>query len=425
MDIPRKSAARQRRIRMAIYIGLLVIAVPLVTWGLSRLKPAAPEVDGGTVWRDTVKRGPMDLQVRGLGQLEPDEIQWIPAITAGRVAQRLVLAGTPVKKGQVLMVLVNPDLDQQTLNAEWAVKQAEADYNSLKQQLENQLYDQRAVSATAKSDYLQSTLQSQRDEQMAKLGLGPQVTADLSKAKAEADTAKNEIEAEKVGVLKDSIKAQLVSSDAKIQQLKANYQLVKNQFDSLQVRSPIDGVMQELDVEVGQQVTPGLTVAKVSDPKKLKAQIKIAETQARDIQLGQSAEIDTHSGIIPGHVTRIDPSVQNGTRTVDVHLDGALPPGAVPDLSVDGTIEIEHLDNVLYVGRPAFGQQDSTVSLFKILPNGKDPMTCTGCEAVHQQVKLGRTSVNEVELLQGLNVGDVVVLSDMSRYDGFDRIRLN
>ena len=163
----------------------------------------------------------------------------------------------------------------------------------------------------------------------------------------------------------------------------------------------------------------------MSDPKKLKAQIKIAETQARDIQLGQSAEIDTHSGIIPGHVTRIDPSVQNGTRTVDVHLDGALPPGAVPDLSVDGTIEIEHLDNVLYVGRPAFGQQDSTVSLFKILPNGKDPMTCTGCEAVHQQVKLGRTSVNEVELLQGLNVGDVVVLSDMSRYDGFDRIRLN
>jgi HlyD family secretion protein len=425
MDIPRKSAARQRRIRMAIYIGLLVIAVPLVTWGLSRLKPAAPEVDGGTVWRDTVKRGPMDLQVRGLGQLEPDEIQWIPAITAGRVAQRLVLAGTPVKKGQVLMVLVNPDLDQQTLNAEWAVKQAEADHNSLKQQLENQLYDQRAVSATAKSDYLQSTLQSERDEQMAKLGLGPQVTADLSKAKAEADTAKNEIEAEKVGVLKDSIKAQLVSSDAKIEQLKANYQLVKNQFDSLQVRSPIDGVMQELDVEVGQQVTPGLTVAKVSDPKKLKAQIKIAETQARDIQLGQSAEIDTHSGIIPGHVTRIDPSVQNGTRTVDVHLDGALPPGAVPDLSVDGTIEIEHLDNVLYVGRPAFGQQDSTVSLFKILPNGKDPMTCTSCEAVHQQVKLGRTSVNEVELLQGLNVGDVVVLSDMSRYDGFDRIRLN
>ncbi len=417
MDIPRKSAARQRRIRLAIYIVIGVIGAGGITWGLSRLKPAAPEVDGGTVWRDTVKRGPMDLQERGLGTLVPYDMQYVPAITNGRVAKRLVLAGTMVKTDTVLMVLSNPDLEQQTLNADWAVKQAESDYNSLKQQLQNQLYDQRATAATAKSDYLQSKLQADRDEQMAKLGLGPQLTADLSKAKEESDTVKSQIEADKVGVLEDSIKAQLVASEAKIEQLKALYQLQKNQLDSLQVRAGINGVLEELDVEVGQQVTPGTLLAKVADPNKLKAELKIAETQAKDIQLDQKAEVDTHNGIVPGHVIRIDPSVQNGTRTVDVQLDAPPPPGAVPDLSVDGTIEIEHLDNVLHVGRPAFGQEDSTVSLFKVSADGKD--------AVHVQVKLGRISVTEVEILQGLKEGDTVILSDMQRWDGFDRIRLD
>jgi HlyD family secretion protein len=417
MDIPRKSAARQRRIRLAIYIVGGVILAGSITWGLSRLKPAAPEVDGGTVWRDTVKRGPMDLQERGLGTLVPYDIQYVPAITSGRVAKRLALAGTMVKSDTVLFVLSNPDLEQQTLNAEWAVKQAESDYNSLKQQLQNQLYDQRAVAATAKSDYLQSKMQAERDAQMAKFGLGPQLTADLSKAKEDSDTVKSQIEADKVGVLEDSIKAQLVSADAKIQQLKATYQLQKNQLDSLQVRAGINGVLEELDVEVGQQVTPGTLLAKVADPNKLKAELKIAETQAKDIQIGQSAEVDTHNGVVPGHVIRIDPSVQNGTRTVDVKLDGPPPPGAVPDLSVDGTIEIQHLDNVLYVGRPAFGQEDSTVQLFKVSPDGKD--------AEHVPVKLGRISVTEVEIVKGLNVGDTVILSDMQRWDGFDRIRLD
>jgi len=417
MDIPRKSAARQRRIRLIIYIALGCIAVPLITWGLSRLKPAAPEVDGGTVWRDTVKRGPMDLQERGIGTLVPYDIQYVPAITNGRVAKRLALAGTIVKSDTILFVLSNPDLEQQTLNADWAVKQAESDYNSLKQQLQNQLYDQRAVAATAKSDYLQSKLQADRDDQMAKLGLGPQLTADLSKAKEESDEVKSQIESEKVGVLEDSIKAQLVASEAKIEQLKATYQLQKNQLDSLQVRAGINGVLEELDVEVGQEVTPGTLLAKVADPNKLKAELKIAETQAKDIQIGQSAEVDTHNGIVPGHVIRIDPSVQNGTRTVDVQLDAPPPAGAVPDLSVDGTVEIQHLDNVLYVGRPAFGQEDSTIQLFKVSPDGK--------EAIHVPVKLGRISVTEVEILQGLNVGDTVILSDMQRWDGFDRIRLD
>ncbi|HEV3275930.1 MAG TPA: efflux RND transporter periplasmic adaptor subunit [Terriglobia bacterium] len=416
MDIPRKSAARQRRIRLVIYIFLGVIGAVTITWGLSRLKPAAPSVDGGTVWRDTVKRGPMDLQVRGLGTLVPYEIQYVPAITNGRVAKRLALAGTMVKADTVLMVLSNPDLEQQTLNADWAEKQAESDYNSLKQQLTNQVYDQRAVAATAKSDSLQATLQADRDEQMAKLGLGPQLTADLSKAKADSEAVRSQIEADKVGVLQRSVDAQLVASQAKIEQLKALYQLQKNQLESLQVRAGIDGVLEELDVEVGQQVTPGTLMAKVADPNKLKAELKIAETQAKDVQLGQTADIDTHNGVVPGHVIRIDPSVQNGTRTVDVKLDGPPPPGAVPDLSVDGTVEIQHLDNVLYVGRPAFGQEDSTVSLFKVSPDGKD--------ALHVQVKLGRISVTEVEILQGLNVGDTVILSDMQRWDGFDRIRL-
>src|SRR5579863_6802111 len=272
MDIPRKSAARARRIRYAIYIVGGLIAAGSITLGLSRLKPAAPSVDGGTVWRDTVKRGPMDLQVRGLGTLVPYDLQWVSAITSGRVSKRDILAGTKVKANTIIMTLSNPDLEQQTLNADWALKEAEAGFNSLKQQLQNQLYDQRAVSATAKSDYLQAKMQAERDAEMAKLGLGPQLTADLSKAKADSETTRSEIEGEKVGVLQDSIKAQLVAQQAKIEQLRALYQVQKNQLDSLQVRAGIDGVLEELDVEVGQQVTPGLTLAKVADPNKLKAE---------------------------------------------------------------------------------------------------------------------------------------------------------
>ncbi|HEV2175753.1 MAG TPA: efflux RND transporter periplasmic adaptor subunit [Terriglobia bacterium] len=416
MDIPRESQARKKRIRRIIYAVAGVAAITTITLGVSKLKPAAPEVDGGTVWRDTVKRGPMDLQVRGIGTLVPEEIQWIPAVTEGQVERRLVLPGTAVKADTVIMVLANPQLQQETLDAEWQVKEAQAQYNSLKAQLDSQLLDQKATAATVKSDYLQSKLQADKDTQMAKLGLGSEVTADLSKAKADAETTRNQIEGDRVEVLKNSIQAQLLAQQAKIEQLKALYEVKHNQLEKLNVRAGINGVLQELDVEVGQQVTPGTTLAKATDPAKLKAELKIAETQAKDIQLGQTAEIDTHNGVIPGHVIRIDPSVLNGTRTVDVKLDGALPKGAVPDLSVDGTIELQHLDNVLYVGRPAFGQADSTVGLFKVTNDGK--------EAARVQVKLGRTSVNEVEILQGLKQGDEVILSDMSRWDQFDRVRL-
>jgi multidrug resistance efflux pump len=419
MDIPRKSAARKKRIRLIIYIAFGLVAVPLITWGLSRLKPAAPGVDAGTVWRDTVKRGPMDLQMRGLGTLVPEENsqQAVPAVVQGRVVRRLVLPGTIVKPDTLIMELSNPEAEQAALDAEWQVKAAEAQYNSLKAQLDSQLLDQKATAATVKSDYLQGKLKAEKDAEMAKAGIGPQITADLSQANAEALTTRNQIESDRVEVLGNSIAAQLAAQKAKVEQLRALYDLKRQQLDSLKVRAGISGVLQELPVEVGQQVAPGTMLAKVADPTKLQAELKIAETQAKDLRLGQKAEVDTHNGVIPGHVIRIDPAVLNGTRTVEVALDGPLPPGAVPDLSVDGTIEIEHLDNVLNVGRPAFGQPQSTVSLFKVVNGGKD--------AVRVQVKLGRTSVNTVEILQGLSVGDEVVLSDMSRWDSFDRIRLN
>jgi HlyD family secretion protein len=419
MDIPRKSAARKKRIRLIIYVAFGLIAVASITWGISRLKPAAPSVDSGTVWRDTVKRGPMDLQVRGLGTLVPEENsqQAVPAVVQGRVVRRLVLPGTIVKADTVIMDLSNPEAEQAALDAEWQVKEAEAQYNSLKAQLDSQLLDQKATAATVKSDYLQAKLKAEKDVQMAKAGIGPEITAQLSQANAEALTTRNQIEGDRVAVLSNSIAAQLAAQKAKVEQLRALYDLKRQQLDSLKVRAGISGVLQELPVEVGQQVAPGTMLAKVADPTKLQAELKIAETQAKDLQPFQKAEIDTHNGVIPGHVIRIDPAVLNGTRTVDVKLDGPLPPGAVPELSVDGTIEIEHLDNVLYVGRPAFGQPQSTVSLFKVVNGGKD--------AVRVQVKLGRTSVNTVEILQGLSVGDEVVLSDMSRWDSFDRIRLN
>ncbi len=416
MDIPRKLDLRKRRLRR---IGLALAGVAVVlatTLGLARLKPAAPEVDRSTVWMDTVKRGSMDIQVRGLGKLVPEQMLWIPAQVDGRVAQKLVLPGIAVQPDTVLLKLTSPTIEQAALDARWQLKAAEADYNSLKAQLDSKLLDQRGAVATAQSDYLQAKLQAERDKQLASYGLGPSLTAQLSAAKAQSAQAQDQIAGQQVGVLSSSIQAQLAAQKAKIEQLRALYNLKKGQLESLTVRAGATGVLQELPVEAGQQVAAGATLAKVAQPNHLKAQLQIAETQAKDLQLNQRAEIDTHNGVIPGHVIRIDPSVQNGTRTVDVKLDGPLPPGAVPDLSVDGTIEITHLSDVVYVGRPAFGQSDSTVGLFKLTGGGK--------EAVRVKVKLGLASVNTVQILSGVSVGDQVILSDMSRWDGFDRIRL-
>ncbi len=417
MDIPRQSAARKRRMRRVFYALLAVAAVVLITVGVSRLKPAAPTVERATVWTDAVKRGPMLRQVRGLGTLVPEEIRWIPAATEGRVERRLVLPGTPVKADTVLVELSDPVLQQSAVDAEYQLKAAEADYQSLKVRLESTLLDQQAVAATVQADYRQAKLQAEVDEKLAKMGLGADLKAELSKVKAEQLATRHDIEQKRLSIYSESERAQLAAQQAKVEQLRALYELKRTQVDSLRVRSGIDGVLQLLPVEVGQRVAAGTNLARVAQPSKLKAEIKVAETQAKDVQIGQQASIDTHNGTIPGHVVRIDPSVVNGTVTVDVGLDGPLPKGARPDLSVDGTIELERLSDVLYVGRPAFGQGQSIVSLFRLEDEGKS--------AVRVQVKLGRSSVNTIEILEGLKVGEEVILSDMSRWDSFDRIRLN
>jgi HlyD family secretion protein len=417
MDIPRPELARRRRIRRIIYSAIGLVAVVSVTFGLSRLKPAAPTVDGGTVWRDVVKRGPMLLEMRGLGTLVPEDILWIPATTDGRVVRRHVLPGSIVTADTVILELSNPELEQTALDAEWQLKAAQAAYNSLKAQLESQLLDQKAAAATVHSDYVQAKVTAEKDEELAKLGLGAELNAKISKAKAEALTMRNGIEEERLSVSAASVKAQLDAQQAKVEQSRALYELKKTQLDSLRVRAGADGVVQEVPVEEGQRVTAGTILAKVVQPTHLKAQLKIPETQAKDVQNGLLASVDTRNGIIPGHVMRVDPAAQNGTVTVDVKLEGALPKGARPDLSVEGTIEIENLKDVIYVGRPAFGQPNSTVSLFKLDEDGKG--------ASRVQVKLGRSSVNTVEIVAGLQPGDKVILSDMSTWDAFNRIRLD
>ncbi len=415
MDIARPEIARKKKIRRILYAVVALTAVVITSVAISRLKPAAPGVDSDTLYMDTVKRGPLKIEVRGLGTLVPENLLWIPAVTDGRVIKRL-LPGVEVKPDTVLMVMTNPQLQQETLDAEWQLKEAEADYNSLKAQLESKVLDQRANAATARSAYLQAKLQAADDRQLADLGLGPQITAQLAEAKAEAAKTGDQVAGDQVKVLQQSAEAQLASQKAKIEQLRAMYDLKRSQMNSLTVRAGANGVLQEVLVQIGQQVTAGTILAKVAQPNRLMARLQIAETQAKDIQLKQKAFIDTHNGIIPGHVMRIDPAVQNGTRTVDVELDGPLPAGAVPDLSVDGTIEIEDLSDVVYVGRPAFAQSDSTISLFKVVDGGK--------AAVRVPVKIGKASVNDVQVLDGLKIGDEVILSDMSRWDGFNRVRL-
>jgi len=417
MDIVRKDAGRKRMIRRIVYITIVVVAVPLITWALSRLKPAAPSVEMATLWPDTVKRGQMKVDRHGLGTLAPEEVLFIPATTDGRVEKRLVQQGDKVKPETVLFVLTNPELENSMVDAEYQLKTAQATYDDLRVQLESKGLDQKATAATVNADYKQARLQADRDTQLAKEGLIPDIQEKLSTVKADELAQRTKLEEQRLAIADDAVKAQLAAQKAKIDQLRALFELKKSQVDSLKIRAGIDGIITELLVQVGQRIPAGTPLAKATQPWRLKAELKIAETQAKDIIVGQDAEIDTRNGIIPGKVSRIDPAVINGTRTVDVRLIGALPSGAVPDLSVDGTIEIENLSDVVYVGRPVFGQPNSTTSLFKVDPDGKG--------ATRVQVKLGRTSVNTIEVVDGLKVGDKVILSDMSAWDGHDRIRLN
>ncbi|HET7440770.1 MAG TPA: efflux RND transporter periplasmic adaptor subunit [Terriglobales bacterium] len=417
MDIARPSAAKQRRNRRIIYGAAGIALVALVTMGLSKLKPAAPSVERSTVWIDTVKRGPMLRQVRGLGTLVPEDIKWIPAVTEGRVDRILALPGTSVKADTVLLELSNPQLQQEALDAEWKLKASEADYKNLEVQLASQVLAQKSEAAKSQSEYSQSKMQADTDTELQKLGVISENSLKVSTEKARESATRNEIEHQRLTNAGQVLEAQLQAKQAEVEQFRALYQLKKTRLDGLRVRAGINGVLQEQTLKEGMWVTPGTTLAKVVQPEKLKAELKIAETQAKDIQLKQPATVDTHNGVISGYVMRIDPSVQNGTVTVDVRLDGELPPGARPDLSVDGTIDLERIADVLYVGRPAFGQEKSTVGIFKLEPDGR--------AAVRAQVKLGRSSVNTVEILQGLKEGDQVVLSDMSRWDSYDRVRLD
>jgi HlyD family secretion protein len=417
MDIPRKEAARRKRIRQISIGALVVIAIPLVTWGLSRLKPAAPGVERATVWLDTVKRGPMLRQVRGLGTLVPEDILWIPATTDGRVEQRLALPGIVVRPETVLIVLSNPELQQATVDAEWKLRGAEAELENLKVKLESDRLTQQAAAATVESEANKSKLTADRDAELNKLGLTADLIAKTSAATAADWANRTRIEKKRLDIGLEAIKAQIAVQQANVEQFRAVFNLKKSQVEALRVRAGVNGVLQQVPVEVGQRVAVGTNLARVVQPEKLKAELKIPETQAKDVAMGQKAEVDTRNGIIPGRVSRIDPAAKDGTVTVDVKLEGALPQGARPDLSVDGTIEIEKLTDVLYVGRPTFGQPNSQVTLFRLDAEGK------GANRI--QVKLGRSSVNTIEILEGLRVGDQVVLSDMTQWDAYDRIRLN
>ncbi len=393
-------------------------AALLLTLGLSRLKPAAPTVEKSTVWVDTVKQGPMLRQVRGPGSLVPEAegIRVISTATDGRIERLLVQPGAVVNPDTVLLTLSNPELERDALDAQWQLKAAQAEAANVRVRLQRDLMDQQATAASVESDYHQAQLQAEANEGMFRDGLVAGLTLKLSKVRAEELETRNEIEKKRLGVYADSARAQSDVQEARVEQLRALANLKRSQVDGLSVRAGIAGVLQELPVQVGQRVTPGTALARVVQPDHLKAQLKIAETQAKDIEVGQAASIDTRNGIVTGRVSRVDPAAQNGTVTVDVALEGPLPKGARPDLSVDGTVELDRLANVTFVGRPAFGQEQSQVSLFRVNADGD--------EATRVKVQLGKSSVTTVQILAGVKPGDKVILSDMSAWDAYDRVRL-
>jgi RND family efflux transporter MFP subunit len=421
MDIARPDIKRKKKRQTYIWAGVAAVVLASAAFAVSRLKPAAPTVDASTVWPDSVKRGNMIRQVRGsTGTLVPreDSIQLIPALTDATVVRIRVLPGTMVKPDTILMDLAAPEVEQKLLDAKLAVKAAESDYKSLQAQLQSTLMDKRTTAAQIDADYTTDKRQADTDEQLCKLGVVAGNVCGASKDKFEQLAAQKKISMQQLDVNEKNIEVQLASAQSKIDQAKALLALYERQSAALEVRAGISGEVDPLPVpmQAGMHVTAGTSLAEVVQLGKLKAALQIPETQARDIQIGQPAAIDTHNGIVSGHVIRIDPAVLNGTRTVDVQLDGELPAGAVKGLSVDGTIDLEKLNDVLYVGRPALGQENSTLSLFKESPDHKT--------AERVQVKVGRASVNNIQVLDGLKEGDTVILSDMSRYDGVDRIRL-
>ena len=416
MDIPRKGAARNRTIKRIVIGAVVALAAGGATYSISKMQPAAPSVERSVVWIETVKRGPMLRQERGLGTLVPEEILWIPAETDGRIERIVLRPGATVRPDSIIMVLTNPDLELAAFDLEWQVKAAEANLRDLKVQLESKKLTQQSDTAGVESQYSQAKLTADRDEALTKFGLKADLEGKLSRAKAEELANRLAIEKKRLAINQESIDAQLAAQMVQVEKLKAALELKRKQVGMLKIRAGNEGVLQEMTFEAGQRVTAGTVLAKVAQPWKLKAAIKIAETRAKEIVIGQVASIDTRNGVIEGRVSRIDPAAQNGTVTVDVKLTGALPQGARPELSVDGTIDLERIADVLYMARPVFAQANSSASLFKYDPQTK--------EATRVKVKLGRISVNAIEVLEGLQVNDQVVLSDMSQWDSRDRIRI-
>ena len=417
MDIQRKGVAKHKMIRRVIYLTLTLAAIAVAGWRLNQLKPAAPTVERGTVLIDTVKRGLMVRDVHGLGTLVPEDILWIQAEFDSQVSKILSQSGDEVNPDSVLLVLSNPQMEADANDYEWQAKQAEANYADLKVKLQSQTFDEQLQVATMQGDLKQTQITKEIEEKLLESHLDSQLNARLAIAKWEQAVSRFQMEKQKLDIQKQSVDAQLEAQNVQIEKLRATWMLKKKQVDELTIRAGIKGRMQEMTLQVGQRVKPGDVLAKVAQPWKLMARLQITETQAKDIVLGQKASIDTRNGIVPGHVTRIDASIVNGTRTIDCKLDGPLPTGAVPDLSVDGTVEIERLADVIYMQRPVFGQPNSSVSLFKLDPDNK--------EATRVVVRLGRASVNATEILDGLKPGDQVILSEIPGQDQNTRIRLN
>lgn len=417
MDIPRPDQSKAKRKKRILYGSIAVLALVGITVLLARLKPAAPTVERNLVWIDTVKRGQMLRQVRGLGTLIPEEITWIAARTQGRVNKIVLRPGATVAPDSVILVLSNPDVIRASTDADSQLKAAEAELSNLKVTIESAVLAAESTAASAKAEFEQAKLRAEVNEQLYKDGLVSPLEMRLAKVTADQASTRNSIEQKRYAFSKDSIAPQLAVKEAEVERLRDLAKLRHDELDALTVRAGMDGILQVLPVEVGAQVQPGVGLARVADPHRLKAEIRVAETQARDIEIGQVAQVDTRNGIVAGKVGRIDPSVQNGTVTVDVIITGELPRGSRPDLSVDGTIELERLDDVVYVGRPAFGQERSTVNIFKLDP--------AGTYAARTQVQLGRSSVNTIEIVNGLQPGDRVILSDMSQWDSNERVKLN
>lgn len=417
MDVARPDL-KQKKQRKRLILGAIAGGVALLgVVGLARLEPAAPKVEAASVWTDVVKRGEMLREVRGPGTLVPKEIRWIAAETNARVERILIKPGATVQPDSVVLELSNPEVDEQLLAAQSAVAAAEADYTATRVQLENQLLDQEAMVAGTEADYEGARLQAEAEGELKRRGIVSSIQYRQSQLKADQLQTRLRIERERAAKFRQNIDAQLAASRARKEQLQNTLALRQRQADSLAVRAGIAGVLQQVPVEEGQQVAAGVNLARVARPDVLMAELRIPETQAKDVAMGQRVAVDTRNGVVEGRVIRIDPAVQAGTVQVDVDLVGTLPDGARPDLSVDGTIEIERLADVIYVGRPAFGQPGSTVGLFRLDPDSD--------LARRVPVKLGRASVSVIEVAQGLKPGDKVILSDTSAWDEYDRIRLD